>query len=33
MDGGEKAGTKGPKGSDSPATRARPCWPTHTPDR
>ena len=32
MDGGEKAGAKGQRGSDSPATRARPCWPTHTPD-
>ena len=32
MDGGEKAGAKGQRGSDCYATRARPCWPTHTPD-
>ena len=31
MNGGERGGTKGQRGSDSPATRARPSWPTHTP--
>ena len=32
MDGEEKAGAKGQRGNDSSATRARPCWPTHTRD-
>ena len=32
MDGGEKAGAKGQRGSDSPTTPARSCWATHTPD-
>ena len=27
MHGGERGGTKGQRGSDSPATRARPSWP------
>ena len=30
MDGGEKAGAKGQRGSDGPATLERPCWPTRT---
>ena len=33
MDGGEKAGAKGQRGSDGPATRKRPCWLTHTPNQ
>ena len=33
MNGGERGGTKGRRGSRSPATRARPFWPTHTPPR
>ena len=32
MDGGEQAGAKVQRGSDGPATRAQPCWPTHTAD-
>ena len=32
MYGGEKGGAKGQRGSDSSATRVRPCWPTYTPD-
>ena len=28
---GEKAGAKGQRGIDGPATREQPCWPTHTP--
>ena len=32
MHGGEKAGTKGRRGSDSPAKRGPPSSPTHTPD-
>ena len=32
MDGEEKAGAKGQRGSDGPATRERPRWPTHTPN-
>ena len=32
MNGGERGGTKGQE-SDSPATRARSSWPTHTPPR
>ena len=33
MDGGEKAGAKGQRGSDGPATRERPCWPIYTRER
>ena len=33
IDGGERGGTKGNGGSDSPAIRARPSSPTHTPPR
>ena len=33
MNGGERGGAKGQRGSDSPATRARSSWPTHTPPR